>query len=310
MTVSAHAPGTAQPPLCNTGVHPPTHSTPYGYDRSQFDWYRATVPASVELLTKAIAGIAGKYPQIVDGKGRFNYLRSRTIMSGGDRVATILHGGANGNPNVEASGERAAALADLLRAGGPHRVTRCDVAVDLWGDGLYSQLHTLADKIAGEHRIGLREVTDRDPSKGNTTYLGSRKSTVFARIYEKGKADRQHYQRDGVPIDMLDGWVRVELEVKPQKEMKEAAASIDPADFWGISAWTQQLASEALNMAPEPIPFHPRRKATDERAFRFMVAQYRNLLQRRCEAVHEGDRDKLAQEIVAALYDDQGEAAA
>lgn len=284
-------------PLCNTGVHPPPKSP-----QSTFDWYRATVPASLSLLTQTILDGIGPYPQISDGKGRFNYLYSRTIEQGGDRAATILHGGSNGHPNVEASGYRASVLAGILRKGGPHNVTRCDVAVDLFGDGLYRELSALGDRIADAHRIGWREITDRDPSKGNTTYLGSRQSTVFARIYEKGKADRAHHRH--VDNATLDAWVRVELEVKPQKDMKAVAASMEPEAFWGISEWTSQLAQEALHMAPEPIPFHPRRMASDDRAWATMIGQYRSVIQRRCQNVHQGDRDALAKEFLSAVFDE------
>lgn len=283
-------------PLCNTGVHPHPRSPV-----STFDWYRATVPVSVGMLTEVLMQQAGQYAQVTDGKGRFNYLYARQIEQGGDRVATILHGGSNGHPNVEASGYRSNALAGILRRGGAHRVTRCDVAVDLFGPELYRDLAGLADRIAGEHRIGLREITDRDPSKGNTTYLGSRKSTVFARIYEKGKADRAAHP--DVDPATLDAWVRVELEVKPQKEMKEKAATMEPDAFWGISDWSTHLAQEALSMSPQTIPFRPQRLSSDDRAWATCLSQYRAVIQRRCQNVHSGDRAALAQEFLEAVFE-------
>lgn len=290
----------SSPPACNTGVHP--HAlTPSRASRSHFDWYRATVPASLELLTQACLELAGKYPVVEDGKGRFNYLRSRTISSGGDRVATILHGGTNGHPNVEASGNRAPALAAMLRAGGEHRVTRCDVAVDLHGVGLFDELGKVAASIAKEQRLTFRRISSPlDRTAGDTVYIGSRKSTVFARIYEKGKADRAAYS--DVDADMLSGWVRCELEVKPQKEMKARAATVEPDEFWGIAAWTARLADEALNMSPEPLPFHPRRMASDERAYAFAVAQYRAVMQRLCADKFDGDRRAFMAKLEADLF--------
>jgi len=287
-------------PLCNTGVHPPL-GVPAFSQESRFDWYRATVPTSVSILTKACMEIAGPYSRVVEGKGRFNYLRSTSIEDAGGRVATILHGGSNGDPNVEASGERAPALARLLRDGGEHRVTRCDVAVDLYGDDLFDRLREACIDISDEYRIKTREVgSPNDDDAGKTFYLGSRKSSVFARVYEKGKADRKHY-RD-YPDDVLAPWVRIELEVKPDKEMKAKAAGIQPSQFWGISAWATALSEKALDMSPEPISFHPRRTATDEAAFRHMCDQYRNLLHRRSEQLHGGDTSLLAQEIVDRVF--------
>ena len=295
MSGEAHA-----TPLCNTGVHPPVGDGLKA--RSFFDWYRATVPVSLPLLTEVCSGLV-PHPAIEDGAGRFNYRFSRTIKNCGiDRVATILHGGSNGHPNVEASAEYAPRLAQALRQGGPHRVTRCDVAVDLWGEGIYSRLHRLCGRIADDERLGCREIADRDPAKGNTTYLGSRKSAVFARVYEKGKADLQRYAPD--ERDGLEHWVRVELEVKPQKEMRERAATLEPEQFWGISSWSAKLAKGAFDMSPDPIPFHPRRVASDDRAWHTAMSQYRNVFQRRCENVHRGDRDALAREFLAAVFPD------
>lgn len=284
-------------PLCNTGVHPPT-----GCHVSFFDWYRATVPISVPMLTAKCLELAGQYGTVKDGPGRFNYLYSKQIaICDAERVATILHGGSNGHPNVEASGPRSEPLAAMLRAGGAHRVTRCDVAVDLLGEGLYRRLRTATKAISDEHRVAWSEITHRDPEKGNTIYLGSRESSTYARIYEKGKADREKIHPDD-RIDELEHWVRVELEVKPQKDMREVASRMQPEEFWGISPWTRQLAQEAFDMSAEPIPFHPRRQASDERAWLTSITQYRNIYQRRCEQKHAGDREALALEWLGMVF--------
>jgi hypothetical protein len=243
------------------------------------------------------------------GKGRFNYTHATTITDAGERVATILHGGPNGHPNVEASGERAPALAALLRAMGEHRVTRCDVAIDLWGWDVFRSTEQLAMAIAQQERLQVRKVaTPLDRTAGETIYIGSRSSSLFVRIYEKGKADRAMY--GGVATDTLEPWVRCELEVKPQKDMKATAATMTPDAFWGCSDWTARLAQEAFAMAPEPIPFHPRRTASDDRAFEFMIKQYGNLLRRRCQTVHGGNRRDLADEILAGVFAQDEQAAA
>jgi hypothetical protein len=256
------------------------------------------------LIVEAVLRLTSDVPTVESGKGRFNYRHSLTVTSGGERVATILHGGPNGHPNVEASGERAPDLADLLRSMGPHRVTRCDVAIDLYGSDAFVKLEQIVHGIAADNRLQLRKIAsplDRDA--GDTVYVGSRKSPLFARIYEKGKADRAVYSN--VATDVLEPWVRCELEVKPEKDMKAVAATMSPEEFWGCSDWTARLAAEAFAMSPDPIPFHPRRTASDERAWAFMIAQYRNLIQRRCEDRHGGDREALAREWLASVYSDE-----
>lgn len=283
-------------PACNTGVHPPS-----GAPLSKFDWYRATVPAHHELIARACMALGGKFARREDGlRGRFNYDHRIEIKAGSDRVATILHGGRNGHPNVEASSDRAPALAALLKDMGPHNVTRCDVAVDLLGDGLYSDLKSLAEGIARQQGIECVEIANMRPEKGNTVVLGSNRSVVWARIYEKGKHNGVWHGE--VDPSLLRTWVRIELQIAPQKEMKAHAARFEPADFWGISDWTRQLATEALAMAPDPIPFHPRRIASDDKAFSTMCRQYRNLAHRRVEAVHGGDRAAFMRELEAIWF--------
>ena len=287
-------------PLCNTGVYPPVPDV-RSVVGSHFDWYRATVPVHHDLLTRELVKEAGPYAQVTEGQGRFAYKRSRTIEQGGDRVATVLYGGPNGHPNVEASGgERAPWLAAMLRARGPHRVTRCDVAVDLFGVGLFEGLKELAGAIADRNDLDCRDVTNRNADKGDTRYLGSRKSSVFARIYEKGKAGGT--TDADVPPDLLRHWVRIELEIKPQKEMKELAATIEPEAFWGVSPWTRELAKGALDMNSEPIPFTPRRISNNERAFRHMVDQYGSVMEQRLLTVHNGDMEALAAELMEGFF--------
>jgi Replication initiation factor len=292
-----------QPPACNTGVHP--HSPPCrGFAEScRFDWYRATVPAHPELILEAVLSLADGLPSVETGKGRFNYQHALTVTVGGDRVATILHGGPNGHPNVEASGERAPALAELLRAASPeHRVTRCDVAIDLFGPDAFVRTERIAHAIAADSGLQLRKIASPlDRSAGETVYIGSRSSALFARIYEKGKAERTVYGDHAT--DELDSWVRCELEVKPQKDMKAQAATMPPEAFWGCSEWTARLAQEAFAMSPEPVPFHPRRTASDDRAWSFMAAQYRNLARRRLVDRYHGDRAALYRELDALWFD-------
>lgn len=287
-------------PLCNTGVYPrvPTVGFVVG---SHFDWYRATVPVHHDLLTRELVREAGRYAEVREGPGRFAYKFSRTVEQGGNRVATVLYGGPNGHPNVEASGgEYAPRLAALLRARGPHRVTRCDVAVDLFGAGMFAALKELAGAIADRNGLDCRDVTNRDTAKGDTRYLGSRKSAVFARIYEKGKSGGATV--GDVPPDLLRHWVRVELEIKPQKEMKDQAATIEPEAFWGVSPWTRELAKGALDMNAQLIPFTPRRVSNNERAFRHMLDQYGSVMEQRLLTVHNGDLDSLAAELMEGFF--------
>lgn len=304
----------AQPPSCNTGVHPPLKSPLVGVPfalQSRFDWYRATVPAHPDLITGWVLRHSDR-ATVVDepDRGRFNYRSTRTIVDHrGDRIVTILHGGPNGHPNVEASNERAVMLSDVLRSAGPHRVTRCDVAWDVYGPQAFRRLRRIGYQVAKKHGLNTDPRGDKlKPEKGFTLNIGSRSSTVYLRIYEKGKKDGHLYS--DCPAEVIHHWVRCELEVKPAKEMKSLAAELEPSSFWGVSDWTADFTRKAFDMAPQPIPFHPRRTASDDRAFATMCTQYRDVMRRRCAQVHNGDRLALAQEILARIYDEDSEQAA
>jgi hypothetical protein len=246
---------------------------------------------------------AGPNAVLTHGPGRFNYLHASTVTLGDDRIATVLHGGPNGQPNVEASGEQAPALADLLRSKGPHRVTRCDVAVDLYGQGVYRQLEAIGLAIAEQHRLKSQRIHHPlNEHLGSTLYLGSRKSPLFARIYEKGKADAAKYGHQDAD---LDPWVRLELEVKPEKEMKALASTLPPEAFWGCGVWTRQLAQEALSMTSEPIPFRPLRRSNNDLAYYHACEQYAQVFRKRCMVHHNGNREEFLRDLLARVFDEE-----
>lgn len=278
-----------QPPSCNTGVTPPSPPSPFAASQSQFDWYRATVPniAPGDLLTALCAGIEGRTGQGVslgDGKPRWSFLRSDLILDAkGRRIAEVLHGGRNPHPLVEASSENSPLVAEVLRAIGPHRVSRLDVAIDAQAPGLYEQLRDLCEELATRYKLKDREVASRiSEGAGATYYLGSRTSEVFFRVYRKGLkiAEEEGLAGDAIS-DELRNWVRCEIEFKPKdKNVKRIAGTLDPGEFWGVSEWLAEFAERALNVSAEPIQIRRHRPSDHERALRAMCGQYSRVLQR------------------------------
>jgi hypothetical protein len=192
----------------------------------------------------------------------------------GHRLLSMKSGGSNPHPFVECTGRLSEALGEHLRATFQHRPTRIDHAHDLRSPGLFDRMVDYTKQLAA--RFGLRWVPDGDwvtRDAGRTIYLGSRKSQVFVRIYEKGL---QYAAKLGEPVtDELREWVRFELEFKPQnKAAKSLARSIDGPQLWGSTLWTNQLAREVLSMQTEPISIRERRESNSERALRFMFSQY------------------------------------
>jgi hypothetical protein len=268
---------------------------------SKFDWYRATVPAHHGLLLDRLTSAIGNHT-LDQGKGRFNYHERTSICIDGEAVVNVLHGGPNGHPNVESSGDNAPLLAGFLREAWPdHRVTRADVAIDMVGPDLFNSMVRLIGKFADSYRLNCTSVINRDPTKGDTYYLGSRSSAVFIRCYEKGK-QLQHAACPGRSLGW-DHWVRLELESKPLKPFRLEAAKLEPSEYWGLAAWTRELVKEAVAMDVKPLQMRPQRVADHERAMRFLASQYGPTLLRHLDRCG-GDEAEFAADLLARVRGD------
>ena len=139
---------------------------------------------------------------------------------------------------------------------------------------MFDQLHSYAVQLCKRHALRGAPAGDWvTADAGRTFYIGSRKSQVSVRIYEKGLK----YAHDlGIPVtDELRQWVRIELEFHPQTDAaKNLASSVTGPQLWGSTLWTDQLAREVLLMDTEPVSIRERRESNRDRALRFMGAQY------------------------------------
>lgn len=269
-----------QPPCLIGGSTPIPGST-----RSLgFDAYCATVHAQPESLLDDLTVLlesAGFDPVAGEGmKARFYAVNRQLLDPKGFQLLALKSGGSNPHPHIECYGPPAPTVAAYLRERYSHQPTRIDHAIDMAGDGLFDTLHAHAVALCKQH--GLKGAPAGDwvsADGGRTFYVGSRSSQVYVRIYEKGIK----YARDlGEPITAeLRGWVRVELEFKPQTKIAKGLASkIEGPQMWGATGWTDQLAKEVLGMESQPINIRERRESNQERALRFMGAQYSAHLQK------------------------------
>jgi len=193
------------------------------------------------------------------------------------RVAcSVFWGGSNVQPNVEAKGGCAPAIAGILRARWEHRPSRVDVKRDASAQGLFADLFALARVYADTRELALQEHRNHHPDKGDTFYLGSRQSQAYLRVYQPGLKRAQEEGRSGDQISAEErNAVRVELEFKPQKpRAKLAAATLSPDEMWGVSPWIADYAGEVFAMNVQAIRISERRESNRNRALRFMGAQY------------------------------------
>lgn len=239
----------------------------------RFDWYQATVPQDVDLiLDAAMSELPGAHDVERLDRGGKGYTAMCLIRDQErDVIGTVLHGSSSAAPNVKGTGINAEPVADLIRKHWPlHSVSRLDVAEDMTAPGLFGELSEKMRKVgkAFDMDSGLEFVPDV-AEKGRTYRLGSPSSDVLVRCYEKGL----ELQGKGVE-DADPHHVRLEIQVRPQKAAKKRFASIAPAEVWGSSRWTKQLASTVLSLDVERVLVNPRVRSGLEATTAHVVAQY------------------------------------
>ena len=274
------------PPMTNRGVYPPSS----GVDGSRlvhaFDYYRSTVSVAREKLLQTLSdGLSARgrpVERMTGPKVRYYSSNVALVDRKGHVVASVFSSDehARVRPNVEAKGGCAPAVASIIRENWNHRPSRVDVKCDAAADGLYAAVRSIAIATAERHGLAQQDLDNRHPDKGNTFYLGSRQSQFLVRIYQPGLKRAQEEGRAGPDITETErNTVRCELEFKPQKgRAKTAAATMNPAQMWGLSPWLAEFAAEVFGMSVQAVSIAERRESNRDRALRFMATQYRTHL--------------------------------
>jgi hypothetical protein len=252
----------------------------------RFDWYQATIPAHPLALVDALLADLAPDGQVIPGAGRHNYHQSFTINdASGHRVALVLAGGPNGDPNATGSGPITDAFVQSVRSRWPsHNVTRFDSSEDFCAVGSWDVLERTCRTLAADMGIKGRAIVPDDPADGRTYYMGAPTSDVRVRLYEKTAELRRSLppSRWG---EVPDNVVRLEAQVRPRKQHKAVAAAVNPVQAWGFSRWTAELALRAMALEVERIEMQAGRESDDQRAWRFMLKQYGPLLRRHASEV-------------------------
>lgn len=238
----------------------------------RFDWYQASVPDTrPEVLMQAIQRVEyyGDWVQVRPAK---NYHEGFQFVVGDQVKFSMNCGGQNEEfgPNIKATGGDAPKLAEVLKQGFPqHRVSRLDSCEDYHSEHAYEYLRQVGLKVAKACRVAVREITKPLPESddGCTLYLGSPESAISGRIYEKGKQ-----------LGIGREWVRAELQVRPQKQVKGAVASLNAEQVWGLAKWSRTLAAELGKTDIQRVEVQIYQPSDDERAYRHMLKQYGKIL--------------------------------
>ena len=273
---------------------------------ARFDYYAATIrddPAAV--LDAFTANYGG---EVISDKGQHGYARRDTIRRAGTNLVTMYSGGRNGHPHAFASGDESEEFVQIVRGLWPatHHVTRMDAAIDYDEPGCWDRLYPVARDLAlgapapGDPRRRVSEVSVSQagdwlrPVAGRTFYVGSFKSAVLVRLYEKGKQLRGRALDGGA--DISEDLVRLEVQVRPEGASRTKAASSDPIHAFGYADWSRELLRRVEGQGVERVHIHERRESDHERSMHWLVKQYGDHLAEEAELL--GGWDRLA----ASLY--------
>lgn len=244
----------------------------------RFDAYSATSQDAkacdfVQVLADAAGGIAGGgIEKVIQGKG-FHTFGERLAFrdNTGSEWGSVMWGGRQGDRvMIEVKGERTPKAVEALRSRFDHRCTRVDSCADFDAPRVFEQLYRACRQVKKAHRIigGKAGDWDDHPELGRTLYLGARSSPTRMRLYEKGK------QREYAHLSRPN-WSRIEAQVRPAKDAKEAFAKLSPEEVWGASRWTRDLAALVLKMHVDPHPAGTTYRLSErDTALEWMCRQY------------------------------------
>lgn len=305
------------------------------YFEPSFDWYQCTV--FVSPLDKKSVNVLGCFcpEDVTFPLEYFEAVEEVALAYGGDvdirsvparngwRHAVQLHHGSHVYCTISmengatvkkclnfqwtgADSNRGTEIARRLFPG--HSVTRVDVAIDACFSSSTSGLSTgvvlaACVDVAISHQLSTTMLGDwsgRDQS-GRTLYIGSAKSSLRARVYEKGR------QPDTVPAD--PDWLRFELVYRPKGQVLRQQASIltpydiavsFPAFYEIVKTYYHDL--EDLSVPVQLSEVVNRHQTDVDRALEHMLFQYKKSLRAKCETFDTNH--SFCDWLLARLYPD------
>ena len=237
---------------------------------TRFDAYVATTRAARhdDLICMLLKG--GDTHRQGRGHKGFEH-RFACVGPDGAEAASVSWGGTHGDlVMLEAKGERTPVIVERLRSRYEHRCTRVDSCYDVDEVGAFEKMLVPCLHVKKAYKLKGSKAGDWEdfPEDGRTLYVGANTSPVRLRLYEKGhQPEYRHLKRPD--------WVRIELQVRPAKDAKDAYSHADSLAVWGASAWTRELAGLVLAAELAPLPAGTTYRLDNrERALRFMCKQY------------------------------------
>lgn len=261
--------------------------------KSRFDWYASTFE-SLNLYAVAESLVSALGGSVTEGRGRNGYRKQLTVERDEKVLARVLGESVRvGEVHVVTTSEACDEVVPLLRHWWPeHRVSRCDVAVDVLAD--FDALDVRSVAFAEKKGLSHRLFTDN--LGGATRYLGSPSSEVMVRVYKKSEELRKRHPESASEIP--DGIVRAECVVRPNTRMKGIVAKMESDEIWGLAEWSRGFAAGFFELEAERVPTHFREASDWSKALHWMRQQYGPALRRRAQVV---GFEQAREELLAAL---------
>lgn len=274
-------------------------------DSFNFDWYTANISDHPKTVLDASHRLGHS---IIENRGvAFQYHRKagyQVFDANENSVATVLFNDWDDQETIAfATSDFAVPFSSMVREIWPdkHTVTRLDSCADFFGTASYKKLERIGFKIAKKHDLKYDPRGDPlHPECGKTQYIGGKSSNFRTRLYEKGlhlisttpqiqlmvkagmnPSEISCLSFNGIQINNLSGWVRLELQARPDGEYaRKVAATVTPEEAWFMTQWTSELANNALSLDLQRLHVRFQKQSSDERAFHFMCTQYAAVLER------------------------------
>lgn len=235
----------------------------------RWDWYQATVETEPDHVIAELLR-AHELASISDCPPIRPYERGVAIVRGDRTLARCFWGGVNPKPHVIATGEDSPAVAEVLRGGIPHRVSRADACEDYEAAGAWERISGMWLDAADEFGVSVKHEGDfHRGTNGRTLYLGAPTSVVRARCYEKG-----------VQLGIDRPIVRAEVQCRPKSHARALVSKLEPGEAWGLSRWSRSLGEALTGLDIPRVPAGTLYTPTDtDRARAALLRQYGKHLQ-------------------------------
>lgn len=255
---------------------------------ASFDWYQASIHEPENNIIEAVSDHFSASFAPSRGIAQYDNAIAFYVPIFDDPICELSWGGNQGaSPHIKATGQFAPEVARLVKEAWPkHSVARADSCYDFVGAGLYDKLRPLLNACHVNFGVWRNEMGF--PENGRTFYLGSPKSPVRLRCYEKDK------ERQAKGFDFTPGHLRLELQVRPRTREKPHYAALTAAEIWGATRWSRHVVKSVLALNPEPIKRVPQVNSTAERKLAWVLTQYARTL-------HEVGRER-SHELLDTFY--------